>query len=359
MADGGKLREREIAAGFEVALTRCVYYCLHHAYPLHHITSFIKEYERDWSFNSFAVWAGDILEDFVVYGSLTEGVPERRLTQSRKGPGHLKIAQMKTHVEESTFSACRTHFLRCLEWNEFRTPENSPVMKSTLTVYQQAGFGTCWLAAALNLITHVPEARIPFWKALNKKRPMMDDTTIELFVRTPVGRDVFDRYTRKKYRETGKHSDVLEGGRSKQGGSAEDLIEAMQQVIPDLDGLVELLPDEANEMLCAEPFRHIVRNPDDEQGVKRFLDEFDADRKKNGLVGALLSGWQPRRRIGHAIAICYDPELPKGIRVHNHGVSGREKTLMQFLSTFSQRAELTLYVVEDGPRYLFPDRVFV
>jgi hypothetical protein len=210
MAESGRLREREVEAGFEVALVDCLFYCLYYSYPLHHITAFRREYMRDWSFNSFAVWAGDIPDDFILFGKAMNR-SHRRIVHVRRGPNRLQMKALRAHVDDDIFQSCRSLFLQCLDSDHFLTPLTSRALKSHMTVYQEAGYGTCWLAAVLNLILHVPETRIVLWNALNRKYPTVEDTTLEMFVRTPTGRRIFDEYQRAFKQRTGSHTDSLDG----------------------------------------------------------------------------------------------------------------------------------------------------
>ena len=62
----------------------------------------------------------------------------------------------------------------------------------------------------------------------------MDDTTIELFVKTQIGREIFNKYSVRFKQRNNMEPDFLEGSESKYGGVPKDLIRAMQDVIPGL-----------------------------------------------------------------------------------------------------------------------------
>ena len=94
--------------------------------------------------NFFSVWAGDIHDDFIIFGTLKKNMLERRVKSSRKAPSSTRLVKLDEYVNDSMFITCKTLFLSCLDMDGFLTPSNTPVLKSDLTVYQEAGFGTCW-----------------------------------------------------------------------------------------------------------------------------------------------------------------------------------------------------------------------
>ena len=386
MADTGRRREREIVAGFEVALTRCVNYCLHHFYPLHHINAFEKEFLRDWSLNSFSVWAGNIDDGFVLLGKTVDvsgqcaqnknvssfntplrstpcssTVSERHVASSRKVPSASRLLELGKYVEDRTFRTCRTHFLSCLKVDGFLTPLSAPALKSKLTVYQERDYGTCWLAAALNLMLHVPETRVVLWNAMNRKVPTMDDTSIEIFVRTPIGREIFNKYAWRWRQRMGNETSVLEGRNADLkitnpgGGTPIDLVRAMQDVIPGLNILVRVPHEQTVMYKCNKWLMHLSRHPN-ETNAKHFLTVFEAEMEYHNIVGAIVKGDRPKSTRGHTIAICMDTEYEHNrVRIHNHGVSGRELTLLQFVTTYSTKLEMILYYTKSAKRRLVFD----
>jgi hypothetical protein len=355
MAESGRRKEREVVAGFEVALARCVYYCIHHFYPLHHISAFGREYQRDWSLNTFAVWAGGPDDDFVLFGTLDAAVPERRLTKSRRPPSVSRVVELSRNIDERTFGTCRTHLLTCLDQNGFRTPLSAPVLTSEMTVYQEVGYGTCWLAATLNLILHIPETRVVLWNALNRKRPTMDDTTIEFFVRTPLGRQIFQRYAQLHRRRGASAPDVLEGKGGTSGGYPKDLVRAMQDSIPGLNILVQIKTEQANLYKSHKWLVHLATHPDEDK-ARTFFASFEADMRKYNVMGAIVTGMRSNKQSGHAVAVCYDAtRRANNVRVHNHGVSGREHTLLQFVTMYPVDVHMVMYTLHGARRHLFFD----
>lgn len=356
MADGGRQQQREIVAGFEIALANCVYYCLHHSYPLHHTSAFYQEYVRDWSINSFAAWAGNILDGFIVYGQAPAS-SERRIVVSRNGPTDTRRKQIESLTDNRLFHTVRRLFLQCLDIDSFHTPLSSMLLKSELTVYQEVGFGTCWLAACLNLILHIPETRVMLWNAINRKIPSMDDATLLFFVQTPVGRNIFKEYERINFRRMGKYPETLTSmSASAHGGSSTDLIQGMQIVIPELKVLRRIPEDVSNEF---RSFKCLQRARDalDKETATEFLELCAQDFYQKQIGGAILRGQRVGAKGGHAVAVSSEPcdksFFRTRILIHNHGVSGREMTLLHFLKDHPVELRLYCYKLKSAKRHLY------
>ena len=180
------------------------------------------------------MWAGDILEDFVMYGETTGEEPSasRELAQ---GSRLQSSEDTDAHVDERHLSHLPHASFGMFGRGRFSfTPLSAPVLKSELDGVPTSRLWNVLAAAALNLVIHIFETRVILWNSINRKIPTMDDTTIEFFVRTPTGREIFRRYQRRSNQHYGKRQDVLEGTRSVRGGHPEDLIDAMVDVSPEL-----------------------------------------------------------------------------------------------------------------------------
>lgn len=350
MAEGAAAREREIRAGFRLQLADCVYFCLHYAYPLHHVSAFVREFQRDWNMNAFAVWAGAPDSEFAVFGQSTNPAHRRRVPDGRAGPAAARKQAIADHTPADVFDRCATLFERILDTWGFVTPGTSKTLRSTMTVYQEVGIGTCWLAAVLNLLLHVPQMRTVLWNAVNRKLPKMEDTTLDFFVTTPVGRSVYERYSQRVQHATNRPARALETTSSQRAGYPEMLMEALQDVVPDLR---DLRPFPHGTRVAAA-LRSALRAPD-EDTARTLLRALEGLIPIMGAVGGLLSGTQTAAGAGgHAVAICIDADRPDTFRVHNHGVSGRELTLAHFLGRFAHNAELIMYHVEPISRLGLP-----
>ena len=204
-----------------------------------------------------------------------------------------------------------------------------------MTVLQEEGTGTCWLAAALNLVLHVPETRLVLWKELNRKIPRMSDATLELFVTTPTGRRVYHNYQRLYRASRGAETTPLELNTG--GGLANMLVDAMKVTMQDMKVLQTAPRDDELDRLI----RNAVGS--DEDSAMKVLRYVERTLLPRGIAGGLLTGYS--RKAGHAVALCIDADDPAKVRIHNHGVSGRGMTLLHFLNAYPHNITVQLYRV--------------
>jgi hypothetical protein len=213
----------------------------------------------------------------------------------------------------------------------FETPYTSKRVSSTTTIYQEAGYGTCWIAAVLNLIIHVPEARVPFMNALGLKNPKLEDMVFDLFVSNPVGALIMNEYqtlTRRSFSPTG-------------GGDPHDLMKAIKKVVPEV-GLTIYVYNKLDKGFI----RSLVENNPIPLAAHLFLSKIKAKVEKHEVLrGAIVSGFD-ERKVGHAIALTYDVPDDK-VYVYNWGIKGGVQSLETFLSLYPNKLDVGWYGIPE------------
>ena len=336
MATGQVLREREILAGYEVELTRCAAYCLHYSYPLRDPRAFFRPFERDWAVARTEVHAGG--KQFHVAGRIADPTHVWHPPSSRQGPSFSQIDRILEHAPSEVMMHAKQMFEAMLNMYGFVTPGTSRVLRSTMTVYQESGTGTCWLAAALNVLLHVPETRVPLLNALSAKRLKMDDATLSLFASSPLGERIFNQYKKSvkmtfRDRTTPSHLDAVNGG------FPDLLMKAFRDILPTLR-VLKKAPKDAYASV-EHTIAMLWKTGDPAWAAVAFV-RLDAEMRE-GTLQAVILGGKSNRRSAHAVAIARDSHDPHRANVYNHGISGREQVLYSFYKKYHTQYEMYTY----------------
>ena len=336
MATGQVLREREILAGYEVELTRCAAYCLHYSYPLRDHRAFFRSFERDWAVARTEVHAGG--KQFHVAGRIADPTHVWHPPSSRQGPSFSQIDSILEHAPPEVMMHAKQMFEAMLNMYGFVTPGTSRVLRSTMTVYQESGTGTCWLAAALNVLLHVPETRVPLLNALSAKRLKMDDATLSLFASSPLGERIFNQYKKSvkmtfRDRTTPSHLDAVNGG------FPDLLMKAFRDILPTLR-VLKKAPENAYASV-EYTIAMLWKTGDPAWAAVAFV-RLDAEMRE-GTLQAVILGGKSNRGSAHAVAIARDSHDPHRANVYNHGISGREQVLYSFYKKYHKQYEMYTY----------------
>lgn len=301
--------------GYHVAVQRCALCCLHLGYE-EDTHAFHARFRAEWTVGRVTVF---YQSDVAVFGRLQ---PDRSPRYAKQPRPPLPAGWLeRTNAAASEEDVARHVLLleECLRRAAFDTPVSSRALRGNVPVYQEGGMGTCWLVAALNLLLHVPETRIPLWNALGVKRPTHDDTlATTFFVRSDLGRRAFAAYARIT------RKDEAYTDRALHGGNAHALVKAIAaEVGMALDHSYHLQDEEPDDLLAA-------------------LD--DTLRTYRRVAGYVLVGYRTDR-VGHAIAVVRDAADPDRAVVMNHGAVGGGRLMDAFLRDYTSGRVLHAYSV--------------
>lgn len=303
--------------GYHVTVQRCALCCLHLGYESD-ARSFYTRFLDEWAVGRLTVF---YQSDVAVFGRLQKNRTTRRPAPVPPLPsGWLERANAS--ASEERVARYVLLFEECLRRVGFDTPVSSRALRGNVPVYQEVGMGTCWLVAALNLLLHIPETRIPLWNALGVKRPTHDDTlATTFFVRSDLGRRVFAAYARFNRRDATTYSDE-----ELHGGNPHALVKAIAtEVGLPLEHTYHLQEDEPDDILAS-------------------LD--DTLRTYRRVAGFILVGYRATdRRSGHAIAIVRDADDPDRAVVMNLGAVGGKAIMDEFLRKYTTGRILYAYTV--------------
>lgn len=325
----------EASSTFDIA--RCAAYCLHHKYP----TAFLAFMDRafsDWTITRTQVYISQGTRapssrrppPFSIQGRLDPRKPlPAKPNAVPPPPPRGRDLEKALHRDVGALNAYAELFAAFLRNSvKFHVVGSAPRLVGNVSVYQEPMRGTCWLAATLNLLMHIPEARVILWNAIGKKRPTTDDTLLDLFLSSAAGRRIFEVYREHMH----KTFDDVQG---MDGGNAPVLLFSFLSVIGlhKADGFkLELLMGDGKELLNAA-----VKHP--EKYANLFLDIITKMfRATPTMRGALLVGKKRatdgRTLTGHAAAVVRDADDSDLVRIYNWGTSGPRTQFLDFLKHF-------------------------
>ena len=168
-----KLASTEYAKSQEFSLgsRHVAAYCMMHGFPLAEHKAFNKLCDEVLSFGPTFCGLKNHRK-FSVRGRWTGGTS--RIVHTRYPPPPSG-EQLDTLLAHPNLIRYVEHFEDYLRSRKFATAYGDPLFHDTLTIYQDGE--TCYIAACLNFVLHVPELRSMFFKAFRLKAVALDQLT--------------------------------------------------------------------------------------------------------------------------------------------------------------------------------------
>lgn len=315
-------------------------YCVHHTFPMETV-AFLDRARNTFSFTSDTCGLyRHVL--FQVQGWWNRSSSTRRVRNDYPPPPPMRI--IEDLLEDRAIEVYIQLLASFLRQNEFVTISESPLLRGLQPIYQVGG--TCFLAAVLNFVLHVPELRKATFEAFRLKSAKVSSFTLASFealgsfASEPLGSTLLalgDHIRERSY----KHEDpVLRLGASR------SLMRAFMLRVPGFEDLEEHVIVDRGRALYAKNKLPSGREELPMAVTRILTNEFERDPSKRG---GILSGSNEQNNR-HAAAFVRD--VNGQIFVFNWGVGGTWHQLNEFLKLYPFSIAIVMYSLPNINRRL-------